>query len=172
MGELRRLGKRGGYRLGSLGTAPGGNGGRRRSGRAPHRLRFGPERSRGWAGWWLAASLAGAAVIGLTAVAGLWFVPFAVGLVAGLATRRAGWRVRRALPAVLVMAALGWGAPLLWQAVAGRQPIGATARVIAALGGLPPYAVVGVVATLLVTCSQAAAGLWLGRAATPASPAA
>jgi hypothetical protein len=56
--------------------------------------------------------------------------------------------------------------PLLWQAFRG-EPVGATARVIAALGGLPPHAAFGVVVTLVVACLQAAAGLWLGRALTP-----
>jgi len=172
MGELRRLGRRGGYRLGSLGSGSGagmnGSIGRLRGlGRTPRRLTFGPERPGPRPGWWLAAVVAGAVVVAFTALAGLWFVPFAVGLVAGVATRRAGWRVRLALPAVLVMAAAGWAAPLLWQALADGEPVGATARVIAALGGLPPYAVAGVAATLVVACAQAAVGLWLGRAVTP-----
>jgi hypothetical protein len=168
MGELRRLGKRGSYRLGSLGSGPRAGG--RAGGRAPRRPTFGAERPRAEAGWWLAASVAGAVVIAFTALAGLWFAPFAAGLVAGVVTRRSGGRVRLALPAVLVMAAAGWGAPLLWQALVQGEPVGATARVIAALGGLPPYAVAGVVLTLLVACLQAAAGLWLGRAVTPAPP--
>jgi hypothetical protein len=67
---------------------------------------------------------------------------------------------------MLVMAAAGWGIPLLWQAVRG-QPAGATARVVAALAGLPPHATVGVVVTLLVAGLQAVVGLWLGRAVTP-----
>jgi hypothetical protein len=140
----------------------------RRAGRARRRLTFGRSRSRAWLGWWAAVSVAGAVVIAVAAQAGLWFMPFAAGLVAGLVTPRAGWRTRRALAAVLVMAAAGWGAPLPWQAVRG-EPVGATARVIAALGGLPAYAVSGVVLGLLVACLQAAAGLWLGRALGPRS---
>jgi hypothetical protein len=137
----------------------------RRAGRGPARLTFGSSRSRTGLGRWLAVSVAGAAVIAVTAEAGLWFMPFAAGLVTGAASRRAGWRARRALPAAGVMAVAGWGAPLLWQAARG-EPAGATARVIAALGGLPPHAAFGVVFTLGVACLQAAVGLWLGRALT------
>ncbi len=110
--------------------------------------------------------MAGAAVVAVAAEAGLWFMPFAVGLAAGLVAARAGWRARRALAAVLVMAAAGWGVPLVWQAVRG-EPVGATAQVIAALGGLPPHAAFGVVFALLVAVLQAAVGLWLGRALAP-----
>jgi len=127
---------------------------------------FAPERSHARLGWWLGASVTGAVVIAVAAEFGLWFVPFAIGLAAGLASGRAGWRLRHALPAVIVMAVAGWGIPLLWQAVRG-QPAGATARVIAALAGLPPHAAVGVVVTLLVASLQAVVGLWLGRAVLP-----
>jgi hypothetical protein len=163
--DLRKLGKRGSYRLGGLkpGGGAAGNGARRRAGRMPRRMTFGATRSRAGLGWWAAVCLAGAAVVAVAAEAGLWFVPFAVGLAAGLVAPRAGWRTRRALAAVLVMAAAGWGAPLVWHAVAG-EPVGATARVIAALAGLPAHAVFGVVFALLVACVQAAVGLWLGRA--------
>ena len=64
------------------------------------------------------------------------------------------------------MATVGWGAPLLWPAIRGA-PAGATARIIAALAGLPPHAAIGVVFTVLVPCLQAVVGLWLGRAITP-----
>lgn len=169
MADLRKLGKRGSYRLGGR---PGGEGGLRRAGRAgragfaPRRQTFGSSRSRGRIGWWAAVSVAGAAVVAGAAEAGLWFMPFAVGLAAGLVAPRAGWRARRALAAVLAMAVAGWGVPLVWQSVRG-EPVGATARVIAALGGLPPHAAFGVVFALLVAALQAAVGLWLGRAVTP-----
>jgi hypothetical protein len=145
MADLRRLGKRGSYRLGSS------------------RDRIGP-------GWWLVIVLAGTLVIAGGAELGLWFVPFVVGLAVGLLLARAGWRLRHTLPAVLVMALLGWGVPLYWPAVVQGQPVGATARVIAALAGVPPHAVFGVVFTLLVGVLQAVVGLWLGRALTPRAP--
>jgi hypothetical protein len=143
--DLRRLGKRGSYRLGSS-----------RDGIGP--------------GWWLATVLAGTLVIAGGAELGLWFVPFVVGLAAGLLLARAAWRLRHTMPAVLVMALLGWGVPLYWPAVVQGQPAGATARVIAALAGVPPHAVFGVVFTLLVGVLQAVVGLWLGRALTPRAP--
>ena len=50
-----------------------------------------------------------------------------------------------ALPAAAPVAALGWAIPLGWQAADGA-PVSATARVVAALAGLPPHA--GVVTIL------------------------
>ena len=161
--DLRKLGKRGSYRLGARLNASDG---RPSAGRPASRgVRFGPQPDVR-PGWWLAATLAGVAVIAVTAESGLWFVPFAVGLVTGVAAPRAGWRLRHALPAVIVMAAVGWALPLLWQAVRG-EPAVATARVIAALAGRPPHAAAGIIITLLVPSLQAVVGLWLGRAATP-----
>jgi len=168
--DLRKLGKKGSYRLGSLaggrlGGAPPPRYPRRlgQLGRAPHGPAFGPPRAQVRFGWWLAVVVAGAVVIAVTAEFGLWFVPFVAGLVTGLAAPRTGWQLRHTVPAVLVMAAAGWGAPLLWQAVRG-VPVGATGRVVAALAGLPPHAMIGVVFTLLIAALQAAVGLWLGRA--------
>jgi hypothetical protein len=171
--DLRKLGKRGSYRLGARRLR--GNGGARwssrpgRAGPAPRALggaAFSPPRARARLGWRLAAVVAGAAVIAVGAEFGLWFVPCIVGVVTGAAARRAGWRLRWALPFVIVTAAAGWGMPLFWQVIRG-QPAGATARVIAALAGLPPRAAMGVIVTLLLACLQAAIGLWLGRAVTP-----
>ena len=142
MADLRRLGKRGSYRLGSS-----------RDPVSP--------------GWWLAIVLAGTLIIAGGAELGLWFIPFAVGLAVGLLLARAGWRLRHSLPAVLVMALLGWGVPLYWPALVQGQPAGATARVVAALAGIPSHAVFGVVFTLLVAVLQVAVGLWLGRALSP-----
>jgi hypothetical protein len=140
--DLRRLGKRGSYRLGSS------------------RDRVGPGR-------WLVIVLTGTLVIAGGAELGLWFVPFLAGLAVGLLLAARGWRLRHALPAVLVMALLGWGVPLYWPAIVQGQPAGATARVIAALAGVPPHAFIGVLATLLVAVLQAIVGLWLGHALSP-----
>ncbi len=142
MAELRKLGRRGAYRLG------------------PPRGRVSPWR-------WLTVVLAGALVIAAGAELGLWFVPFLAGLAAGLLLPRWGWRLRHTLLAVLVMALLGWGVPLYWPAVVQGQPAGATARVIAALAGVPPHAFTGVLVTLLVAILQGVVGLWLGRAVQP-----
>jgi hypothetical protein len=130
-----------------------------RAGRT-HRPSFTARRGRGR----LAATAAwpaAAVAIGLTAQAGLWFTPFLAGLGAAVAGRRAGWRMRALLPAVVLVGAVGWGAPLWWWTLRG-WPVGGTARVLAALAGLPPHAALGVAATLLIAVIQAAVGLWLG----------
>jgi hypothetical protein len=44
-------------------------------------------------------------------------------------------------------------------------PVGATARAIAGLAGLPPYAGVTVAVTLLLAALQVLVGAWLARAA-------
>jgi hypothetical protein len=105
------------------------------------------------------------AVAGL-AEAGAWWVPFVAGVYAGVASLR--WR-----RVVLVTAAgcvVGWALPLWILALLG-YPSGATARAIAAFAGLPPYAAVTIVVTLLLALLQALAGAWLaravGRAAAP-----
>jgi hypothetical protein len=120
-----------------------------------------PRRS-GSALWWLAAGVVTAVIAGFGAVLGLWFLPFVAGVAAGLAPR---WRTRSALGLVILAVAAGWGAVLWWGALSGA-PAGATARVIAALAGLPPHAAVGVAATLAVGLLQVLAAFWLARAVT------
>ena len=61
---------------------------------------------------------------------------------------------------------VGWAIPLWVQALRGL-PIGATARAIAGLAGLPPYAGVTIVLTLLLAALQALAGAWLAGALLP-----
>jgi hypothetical protein len=158
--DPRRLGKRGAYRLGELRTAgpwPG------RSPRIPARREpsFRPRRSRGPLLAWLLACAATAALLGLGAGLGWWVLPFAAGIVAGAGP----WRTLPALGLVLLAVVVGWGAALWWPTLSGA-PAGATARVIAALAGLPPHAAVGVAATLLVGLAQALVALWLARAVT------
>jgi hypothetical protein len=161
MSDLNRLGKRGAYRLGRLGApapAPAVP-------PAPHYPSWIPGH-RGPAALWLLGSLAAAGVIALGAAAGWWFLPFVAGLAGGAAARYGRWRLRVALPAVALVAALGWALPLGWQAARGA-PVRATARVVAALAGLPPHAFVAIAATLLVAVLQALAGLWLTWALIP-----
>jgi len=108
-----------------------------------------------------------AVVVAATAAAGAWFVPFVAGAAAGLLSlRRPGVVVAAVLGAVA-----GWALPLWILALRG-YPAGATAHAIAALAGLPPYAAVTVVATLLLAALQALAGAWLARAFAPARSAA
>jgi hypothetical protein len=140
-----------------------------------------------WAGRWLAGPrmvrlavlLAAAAASALGAWLGAWWVPFLVGLAAG-ALRRAGagdarapgpGRTRRPRGALLPAvggAILGWAIPI-WALALDGQPVGATARAMAALGGLPPYAGVMVTVTLLLAALQVLAGAWLARAVFPGS---
>jgi hypothetical protein len=158
--DLNRLGKRGSYRLGRLGArgaAPPGP-------PSPLRPRF-RRRHQGPTALWLLAAVAGAALIAAGAAAGLWFVPFAAGLAAGLANRVGGWRARVLVPAVAAMAIAGWGIALWWPALHGR-PAGGTAPVIAALARTAPAATAGVLVALGVGVLQALAGLWLGCSLT------
>jgi hypothetical protein len=159
--DLRRLGKRGSYRLGRLRTPPAAP----KSAPPPHYPTWAPHH-RGPVGLWLLACLGAAALIAVGALVGWWVLPFLVGLAGGAASRIGGWWLRVALPAVVLVAAAGWGAALGWLALRGL-PEAAVARVIAALAGLPPHAAVAIAVTLLVAAIQAAAGLWLGRALAP-----
>ena len=161
MADLRRLGKRGSYRLGRLGVPPA----ERAIPPGPHYPSFAPGR-RGPAAGWALACLAGVVVIAGGAAFGWWFVPFGVGVAAGIAARYGRLRLRVTALAVTLMAVAGWGIPLCWPAWRGA-PAGATARVVAALAGLPPHAPVAAAVTLLVAVIQALLGLWLGRALTP-----
>src|SRR5215469_3609407 len=163
--EFGRLGKRGSYRLGALalqGVAKP----------APPR-QFRPSFNRTTHAaptlTWIAAGLAGAGLIGLGALAGLWFVPLIIGVIGGLAARWGQWRLRVMVPAMVIICAAGWGAVLVEQAALGL-PVGATARVIAAIGGLPALASVGVAVTLGVAVLLGLVGLWFGRALTPWPP--
>ena len=105
-----------------------------------------------------------AIVVAATAQAGLWWVPFIAGVLAGLASLR--WPYLRPTRVVLVTVAgavVGWALPLWIMALLG-YPSGATARAIAGFAGLPPYAFVTVVVTLLLAALQVLAGTWLARA--------
>jgi hypothetical protein len=93
------------------------------------------------------------------AEAGAWWVPFVAGVYAGAASLR--WR--RVVPVTVVACAIGWALPLWILALLG-YPSGATARAIAAFAGLPPYAAVIIVVTLLLAVLQTLAGVWLARA--------
>ena len=111
----------------------------------------------------VAVAVAVAVVVAATAAAGWWFVPFVAGVAAGLLSLR--WR-RVVVPAVLGAVA-GWALPLWILALRG-YPAGATAHAIAAFAGLPPYATVAIVVTLLLAALQVLAGAWLARAFAPA----
>ena len=160
--ELGRLGKRGSYRLGTL--APQGIAAPAPP--RPFRPSFGKQRHIGATGTWVFGGLAATAMIAAGAIAGLWFVPLVIGFIAGICARWGGWRLRAMTWAVLAICAGGWGASLAALAVRGL-PVGATARTIAAVAGLPAYAAVAVGATIAIAVVQGLVGLWLGRALTP-----
>lgn len=160
--EFRRLGKPGSYRLGRLRAQ--GVGELQRP--VPFQPRFIRTDHRWPTSVWLLALLVGSLLIAAAAAAGWWFAPFVVGGLAGFANRLGVWRARVAVPAVIVMAVIGWGAPLAWASLHG-EPYRAMARLIAALLGLPASAAVGFGLTAAVAASQAAVGYWLARALTP-----
>jgi hypothetical protein len=158
----RRLGKPGSYRLGSLAGPP------------PPRPALPSARYPAWIPGrrgpvllWLLAGLAAAAVLAVGALAGLWFLPFLAGLGVGVAARYGRLRLRSSVPAVVIVAVVGWGAALAWLMLRDGLPERSVARTIAALGGLPAHATTGIAVTLLVAAVQAVVGLWLGRALAP-----
>ena len=53
---------------------------------------------------------------------------------------------------------------MLWVLALRGLPVGATARTVAALAGLPPYAGVAVAVPLLLAALPVLAGAWLARA--------
>ncbi|HEY6496791.1 MAG TPA: hypothetical protein VIZ43_26235 [Trebonia sp.] len=107
-----------------------------------------------------------AAACGIGAWLGAWWVPFLAGAGTGVLHRT--WRPmpRGALLAAVLGALLGWALPL-WIMALASLPAGATARAIAALAGLPAYAWVTVVVTLLLAALQVLVGAWLARAILP-----
>jgi hypothetical protein len=159
--DFKRLGKRGSYRLGQLRTQ-----GVLGEPPVPFRPRFVRPDHRWPVFVWLLGMLAGGLLIVGAAEIGWWFMPFVVGLLAGLANHVGRWRTRIALPAVAAISAVGWVLPLWWSVLRGA-PYGGEARVIAALLGLPAYAAVGIALTVLIAMAQGVTGYWLGRALTP-----
>jgi hypothetical protein len=164
MTDHKRLGKRGSYRLGRLRAqgvsvvAPP----------LPSRPSFSSSRHRGSLALWLAGWVTLTALLAAGAAWGVWFVPYAAGLVAGFSTGCGGWRLRPSLVAVITTALVGWGVPLGWSASAsGGQPAGASARAIAELTGRPASALITFAVSLLVAVIQAMAGAWLGRVLAP-----
>jgi hypothetical protein len=105
------------------------------------------------------------AACGLGAYLGAWWVPFPVGMAAGL-LGVTGWLGRGGMLAATAGAVLGWALPLWAMALSGL-PVGATGRAIAALAGLPPHAGVAVTVTLVLAVLQVLAGAWLARAILP-----
>jgi hypothetical protein len=163
--ETDRLGKRGSYRLGGLGGPGAWSAGPPR----PFLPSFDRPQHHGTAAAWLVAAVVATAAVAAAAAAGLWFMPFVLGLLTGVVMRWGGWRLRVTAPATMLMATGGW-ALALWIAALRGVPVGATARVIAALSGLPAVAALTVAITLAVSGALGLAGLWLGRAVASRPP--
>ena len=103
----------------------------------------------------LLATLAALAAVLL----GVWWAPFAVGVITGAVVGRA----RVAIPAGAGVGFLSWLVPL---AVAhGRYGLGPTAQALAAIMGFDHQQVVPVVLTLVVGTLLGLTGAWLGAAA-------
>lgn len=159
MTDLRRLGKRGSYRLGRLAAPPAEDQAPRPRHPSFHLARRGP------VGAWVAGVLTATGLIAAASVLGWWFVPFIVGVAAGPVSRWGRLPLRTAAVTLLAAATVGWGVPLAW--VATVRPAGTAARTAAALAGAPPHTGVLIAAALLVAAAEAVAGLGLGRAVTP-----
>ncbi|HEY3084295.1 MAG TPA: hypothetical protein VGK28_02465 [Candidatus Dormibacteraeota bacterium] len=101
-----------------------------------------------------------AALVALAGVLlGVWWAPFAAGVVLGAADPRA----RITVPAGAGIGLGAWAIPL---AVAhGRYGLGAAARSLAAIMGFDHQAVVPVVLTLVVGTLLGVTGAWLASAA-------
>ena len=160
MTDLERLGKRGAYGLGQL-AKQGGDPQRP----APFQPRFVRPDHRWPGSVWLLGLLAGVLIIAGAAAVGWWFMPFVIGLLAGLANHIGRYPTQMALPAVVLMSAAGWVVPLCWSVLRGAH-YGGVARV-AALLGLPGNAAVGIALTVSLPVAQGMTGYWLGRALTP-----
>jgi hypothetical protein len=172
MTDLNRLGKRGSYRLGRLRAQGVGQ-------LAPpleSRPSFTQSRRRGSLALWLAGWVMLTALLAAGAALGMWFLPYAAGVVAGFVTGCGGWRLRPSLLAVIGTALAGWGVPLGWSlagftAHSGAQPASTSARAITELTGRPAPAAMIFAGSLFVAVIQALVGAWLGRVLAP-SPAA
>jgi hypothetical protein len=103
------------------------------------------------------AAVGGAMLIVAGLLLGLWWA----GVLAGLAL---GWwlRGREVAATAAVAGLLGWGLPLLADAMVG-QPVGRTAHVLGVIIGVPSAAV-GVGVTLLVSMLFCLVGAWFSSA--------
>ena len=89
---------------------------------------------------------------------GVWWAPFAVGVITGAVVGRA----RIAIPAGAAVGLLSWLVPL---AVAhGRYGLGPTASALAAIMGFDHQQVVPIVLTLVVGTLLGLTGAWVGSA--------
>jgi hypothetical protein len=107
-----------------------------------------------------------AVATGVGAWVGAWWVPFAIGVAAGIPRGKWSPLSRGGVLPAVVGAVIGWLVPV-WVLALRGQPAGATARAIAGLAGLPPYAGVTVAVLALLAALQVWVGAWLARAVFP-----
>lgn len=108
-----------------------------------------------------------AVATGVCAWAGAWWVPFAIGVAAGIPKAKWSPLSRGGVLPAVIGAVIGWLVPV-WVLALRGQPAGATARAIAGLAGLPPYAGVTIAVLALLAALQVWVGAWLARAVFPA----
>jgi len=160
--EFKRLGKDRAYRLGHLRT----QGVPQVQPPAPFRPQFVRPDHRWPPAVWLAALLIGTLLIMGGALIGWWFMPFVIGLLAGVANWVGRWPAKVAVLAVALAGAVGWAVPLSYSMAHGHWHA-ATVRITASQLGLPGTTAAGVALSIAVAVAQAVAGYWLGRAVTP-----
>jgi hypothetical protein len=108
--------------------------------------------------------VAGAAVGLLGVLVGAWWIPFPIGILAGVVLHRARW----AIPAGCLAGLAAWTVPL---AVAQQQyGLGSTATSLAAIMGFTGAATIPVVLTCAVGLLLGLTGAWLGSAARSLLP--
>lgn len=107
-----------------------------------------------------------AVATGVCAWVGAWWVPFVIGVAAGLPTAKWSPLSRGGVLPAVVGAVIGWLIPV-WVLALRGQPVGATARAIAGLAGLPPYVGVTIAVLALLAALQVWVGTWLARAVFP-----
>jgi hypothetical protein len=108
----------------------------------------------------IVAAVASAVACAVGAWLGAWWVPFIVGAVAGVFRFV---RLRGTVLPAVVGAIVGWLIPV-WVLALRGQPVGATARALGGLAGLPPYAGVTLAVLALLAALQVVVGAWLTRA--------
>jgi hypothetical protein len=114
----------------------------------------------------VSVSVVTVAASGVGAWLGAWWVPFVVGVAVGFLRVTSSGFWRGTTTAAVIGAIIGWLLPV-WVLALRGQPVGATARAIAALAGLPPYAGVTIAVLVLLAALQVWVGAWLARAVSP-----
>lgn len=106
----------------------------------------------------VASLFVASAVAAVAVMVGVWWAPFVVGLVIGIAFPRA----RVAIPAGAVAGFLAWGVPLVAdQILYGLRP---AAEGLGAILGFGRQAAIPVILTCLVGLLLGLSGAWLGSA--------